>query len=131
MLPLLGDDGPATLEGSEYKAYSLREIADDIGGVEPSEQLCITTEHECFRTLEQSDGVGTHANELSGVSGRLELDRRDGIAARVVVGQSLRHGISRCDATVRQPQCADDENSSGRVAAGEIYKNSRCNGPKI
>jgi hypothetical protein len=51
MLPQLGDQGPATPEGSEYKAYSLREIADDIGRVEPSAQLAITTENECFRTF--------------------------------------------------------------------------------
>jgi hypothetical protein len=68
---------------------------------------------------------------LSGLSERVQLDRRDWIAAGVVVDQSLRRDISRCDPTVREPQGADDENSLGRIASGEIDENSRRNGSHV
>jgi hypothetical protein len=100
-LPQHPDERSAAPENAEYHAYSLREIAEDISGVKPSEQLAITREHRrCVKTR-YSNRIGTHAHEVVELAERGEVDRRDGITAGVVVDQSLRLGIGSCDAPVR------------------------------
>ncbi|PYO16523.1 MAG: hypothetical protein DMD31_02450 [Gemmatimonadetes bacterium] len=141
MLTQQADERAAPPEDPEYDGYSLREIAEDIGGAEPSDQLAISREHDCRSPPSSrrcggdsrySDGVRTHADELlSAHAERVQVEGSDRIAAGVVVDQTLRLGIGSCDTTVRQPQCTNDEDSRGRVAGGEIDENSRGNRPKI
>lgn len=78
------------------------------------------------------DSIRTYPDELLGAHAECVYgDRSDWIAAGVEVDQALRLRIGRCDETVRQPQCTDDEHSLCRVTRGEIDQHAGCNGPKI
>src|SRR5947209_20266084 len=73
MLTQPAGERAAPPEDPEYDGYSLREIAEDIGGAEPQAQLAISREHDCRSPPSSrrcggdsrySDGVRTHADEL-------------------------------------------------------------------